>query len=82
VPGQVVIGALVTSVRRGSPAAVAGIEPGDVIVAFQRQLIESPPGLLKAIQALPPGQEAVVLLVREGQEVEVRARMAKLPEAK
>jgi serine protease Do len=82
VPGQVVIGALVTSVRRGSPAAVAGIEPGDVIVAFQRQLIESPSGLLKAIQALPPGQEAVVLLVREGQEVEVRARMAKLPEAK
>jgi S1-C subfamily serine protease len=73
------VGALVTAVRRGSPAAVAGILPGDVVVAFQRQLIESPSGLLKSIQALPPGQQAVVRLVREGQEVEVTARMAKLP---
>jgi S1-C subfamily serine protease len=78
-PGQVVVGALVTAVMRGSPAAVAGILPGDVVVAFQRQLIESPSGLLKSIRSLRPGQEAVVRLVREGQELEVTARVAKLP---
>lgn len=78
-PGHVVVGALVTAVRRGSPAAVAGILPGDVVVAFQRQLIESPSGLLKSIRSLAPGKEAVVRLVREGQELEVKARVAKLP---
>jgi S1-C subfamily serine protease len=78
-PGQVVVGALVTAVMRGSPAAVAGILPGDVVVAFQRQLIESPSGLLKSIRSLRPGQEAVVRLVREGQELEVAMRVAKLP---
>jgi S1-C subfamily serine protease len=50
-----------------------------VVVAFQRQLIESPSGLLKSIRSLRPGQEAVVRLVREGQELEVTARVAKLP---
>jgi serine protease Do len=75
----VVVGALVTAVMRGSPAAVAGILPGDVVVAFQRLLIESPSGLLKSIRSLRPGQEAVVRLVREGQELEVTARVAKLP---
>ena len=78
-PGQVVVGALVTAVVRGSPAAVAGILPGDVVVAFQRQLIESPSGLMESIRSLVPGKEAVVRLVREGQELEVAMRVAKLP---
>jgi len=78
-PGQVVVGALVTAVVRGSPAAVAGMLPGDVVVAFQRQLIESPSGLMESIRSLQPGKEAVVRLVREGQELEVAMRVAKLP---
>lgn len=81
-PGQVVVGALVTAVVRGSPAAVAGMLPGDVVVAFQRQLIESPSGLMESIRSLQPGKEAVVRLVREGQELEVAMRVAKLPVGK
>lgn len=80
--GPVVTGALVTAVRRGSPAAVAGIQPGDVVVTFKGQMIESPSSLLKSIQGAPPGETVVVGVVREGQEIELEARMARLPAAK
>lgn len=77
--GEVVAGALVTAVVPGSPAALAGILPGDVVVAFNGERVTTPSGFLKSIQSLPAGDESVILLVRGGEELELTARLGARP---
>jgi len=77
--GEVITGALVTAVAPVSPAVAAGIVPGDVIVAFNGEKITSPSGFLKMIQALPAGHESVLLVVRDGNEMEIAARLGARP---
>ncbi|MBR8312024.1 trypsin-like peptidase domain-containing protein [Burkholderia dolosa] len=59
-----VAGALVNGVDRGSPAAVAGVKPGDVIVRFGDTPIGRSAELNDLAAALPPGQKAALRLVR------------------
>jgi PDZ domain-containing protein len=46
-------GAMVLSVLEGSPAALAGVEPGDVITAFAAASVDSPTALRSALAAAP-----------------------------
>jgi serine protease Do len=62
------VGALVNDVNDGSAADRAGIQPGDVILAFNDQAIESSGDLPPLVGANPPGTEAEVLIIRNGQE--------------
>ena len=55
-------GALVTDVQAGSPAAAAGLAPGDVIVQVDRKPVRSAEELAKAIRE--GGDKAHLLLVR------------------
>jgi S1-C subfamily serine protease len=57
-------GALVNGVDRGSPAAVAGVKPGDVIVRFGDTPIGRSAELNDLAAALPPGQKVALRLVR------------------
>jgi S1-C subfamily serine protease len=57
-------GALVNGVDRGSPAGVAGVKPGDVIVRFGDTPIGRSAELNDLAAALPPGQKAALRLVR------------------
>jgi len=59
-------GAFVASVLNGSPAAKAGIVPGDVITAFNGQAIEQSSDLPPVVGALRPGVKAQVTLMRGG----------------
>ncbi|HEY3067824.1 MAG TPA: Do family serine endopeptidase [Methylomirabilota bacterium] len=56
-------GALVTDVVRGSPAAQAGLESGDVITAFQGQSIQDPHDLTRRVAGTPPGTRATLEVV-------------------
>ena len=71
-------GALVASVVAGSPAAAAGIEPGDVIVRWNDHATNDPMELALAVAATKPDSTATVELIREGKKnsikVEVRER--------
>ena len=73
-------GALVASVVAGSPAAAAGIEPGDVIVRWNDHATNDPMELGLAVAATKPDSTATVELIREGKKnsikVEVRERPA------
>jgi serine protease Do len=62
------VGALVNDVNDGSAADRAGIQPGDVILAFNDEAIESSGDLPPLVGANPPGTEAEVLVSRNGEE--------------
>lgn len=62
------VGALVNDVTEGGAAERAGIEPGDVILAFNGENVESSGDLPPLVGANPPGTEAEVLVSRNGKE--------------
>jgi serine protease Do len=61
-------GALVNDVTPGGAAERAGIKPGDVILAFDGQAIETWGDLPPMVGANPPGMKANVLVSRDGKE--------------
>jgi len=72
-------GALVTGVLPDSPAAKAGIRPGDVIVRWNETPINVPGELSRAAAATPIGARATVGLVRDGQPLDVEVTVADRP---
>jgi serine protease Do len=60
-------GAVVTAVRRGSPAAKAGLNPGDVIVKAGDKAVDQPRDVVDGVRAAEQSkQKAVLLLVERG----------------
>ncbi len=59
-------GALVSSVQKGSAAAKAGIEPGDVIVKFNGKDIVSSSDLPQLVSSLKPNTQATLEVWRDG----------------
>jgi len=61
-------GALIRGVENNSPAAQAGIEPGDVIVRFDGKVIERSSDLPRIVGNTAPGTKAPVKVWRRGAE--------------
>ena len=59
-------GALVSSVEKGGPAEKAGIEPGDVIIAFDGKTIDRSADLPVLVNDVRPGQHKRLEVVRKG----------------
>ncbi len=62
------VGALVNDVNDGSAAERAGIQPGDIILAFNDEAIESSGDLPPLVGVNPPGTKAEVLVSRNGEK--------------
>ena len=71
-------GALVAGVEPTSPAAKAGIEPGDVITAVNGHAVASPRELAVAVAALKPGSSTTLDLLRNGSAQTVTAELTTL----
>ena len=64
-------GCLVQIVGPGTPAAKAGLQPGDWIKKFNDQPITGRKSLEEAIQGTKPNQKATLLVIRKGKEIEL-----------
>jgi putative serine protease PepD len=69
-------GALVDVVDPDSPAAEAGLEVGDVVVAVDDQPINGSEGLVGVIRDHSAGDQVAIVVVRDGDEVTVTATLA------
>jgi serine protease Do len=72
-------GALVTDVVADGPAAKAGIERGDVIVAFDGQKVKTMHELPGLVAGTPVGEQATVTVLRDGKQRQFHVTIAKLP---
>jgi len=61
-------GAAVGSVRSGSPAEDAGLQPGDVIVQVNRHDVDSANQAVASVRAIPEGQDVLLLVWSKGGE--------------
>jgi serine protease Do len=73
-------GALVAYVQPDSPGARAGIQEGDVILEFNGRTIMDMHELPRLVANTPPGSEAGVKLIRQGQEHQVQVDVGDIPE--
>ena len=72
-------GALLASVEAGSPAAKAGLEPGDVIQSVNGQRVGSPRDLALTVATVMPGEEAKFHILRDGRDRDVAVRVGEQP---
>jgi serine protease Do len=73
-------GALVSSVESKSPAAAAGLEPGDVVLAVDGHAIDHFGELSSRISDMRPGSRATLTLWRDHRDRTVRVRVEELKE--
>jgi serine protease Do len=72
-------GVLVAAVAEGSPAALAGIEPGDLIEALDGEPLDSPATLVLMLTRLPIGSEVTLRIRRGGEGVDLLVRIGRRP---
>jgi serine protease Do len=71
-------GAFIAQVVPRSPAEVAQIKPGDVVIEFHGSAIESPEDLRWEASLAPIGKDVSVVLLREGKKIELKLKPAPL----
>lgn len=75
--GQSGPGVKFADVREGSPAGVAGLKPGDVLVKFDGKEIGDLYDFTYALQAKSPGDEVAVVVLREGREIQATVKLGR-----
>jgi serine protease Do len=73
-------GALVAKVNQGSPAADAGVNTGDVILAFNGEAIELSSDLPPLVGAIRPGDTVEVDVLRNGKQLSLAVTIRELRE--
>lgn len=75
-------GALVSSVEKGSPAALAGIEPGDVILGVNGKEITNPGDLPAQIAGMSAGETAKLQIWRKGAARDIAVKVGTFSDQK
>ena len=70
-------GALVSGVEPGGPAAKAGLEAGDVILAVNGQPVDTSNALPPLVADLAPGETAKPKVWRQGREREIKVQVGR-----
>jgi len=72
-------GVLVSDVAEASPAAAAGLEPGDVIVRLEGEPVTSSGDLRNRIAAAGSAREVALEVLRDGEPRRIEVRLGELP---
>lgn len=72
-------GALVSDMAPGGPAETAGIERGDIIIAFDNKELKNAGDLPRIVADTPIGKTVNVRLVRKGKQQELPLKVAEMP---
>jgi serine protease Do len=73
-------GALVDEAQPDTPAAQAGIQPGDVITAVNGTTIKDSRALAREISAMAPDSSAKLDILRKGEAKTITVTLAKMPD--
>ncbi|MBI4546009.1 MAG: Do family serine endopeptidase [Gemmatimonadetes bacterium] len=76
-----IAGAEVTSVQSGTPAARAGLQPGDVIMAVDGQAVEDATELQTMLAGRRPGERVKLTLIRERRRLVVDVELGEFETA-
>ena len=72
-------GAIVLKVEPGSPAALAGLQEGDLVVGFDGQLVAEPAILVLLLTRAPIGTVVDLDVIRNGASVSIPIRIGRRP---
>ncbi|HVB76392.1 MAG TPA: trypsin-like peptidase domain-containing protein [Candidatus Nitrosotalea sp.] len=75
------VGSVVSRVASGSPAAAAGLRPGDVIESASGSSLAGGAALPALLQTLRAGQRVTLTVLRGGRALALEATLAQLPTA-
>jgi serine protease Do len=73
-------GVLISDVVPDSPAAKAGLQPGDILLEFDGKKMEGPGDLQRAVGLTEPGKTARIKLWRDQAEKTVEVRVGESPD--
>ena len=73
-------GALVSDVKEDSPADLAGLKQGDVIIEYQGNLVEDGVALQRLVTRTPIGSKVPLKVVRDGRARDLTVRIGEQPE--
>lgn len=73
-------GALVAEPQAGSPAAMAGLQSGDVITSVDSVPIKDPRDLARTIASKGPDKMVALGVMRDGKEQSINLKLGQLPE--
>jgi serine protease Do len=73
-------GALVQNVVPRGPAAKAGVEPGDLVVALNGKPVESAGQLTRTVALVAPGEKVDLTVLRKGDKRQFDFKVAQRPE--
>lgn len=71
-------GVLVAGVQKGGPADKAGIQPGDVIQAFDGKTVENPADLARLVGSTKPGTTVAVQMLRKKETLNIKVQLDEL----
>ncbi len=72
-------GALITEVAENSPAAKAGLKPGDVIIAYNGKRVKNVAELRTMVALTQPGTKVKIVIVRNGRRKELTVTIGNQP---